>query len=84
MFLGKISFSIYLIHVVIIGSFSSYIFIKIYEQLNRYLISFGITVIISIPLILLLSYVFEKYIVENTNKISKKIEEKIYGKQKIK
>ena len=83
-FLGKISFSIYLIHVVIIGSFSSYIFIKIYEQLNRYLISFGITVIISIPLILLLSYVFEKYIVENTNKISKKIEEKIYGKQKIK
>lgn len=76
-FIGEISFSVYLVHVVVLCSFSSYVFIKIYESLNRYLVSFGITLIISIPIIILISYIFEKIIVKNINKLLNYIEKKL-------
>ena len=34
--LGENSFAIYLVHIPILFSFSSWVFVKIYERLNRY------------------------------------------------
>jgi peptidoglycan/LPS O-acetylase OafA/YrhL len=54
-FLGSISFSMYLIHALILQSFSSFIFIKLDGVLN-YNAAFLVTFISSLTLIMLISY----------------------------
>ncbi|MEG1495700.1 MAG: acyltransferase family protein, partial [Bacilli bacterium] len=64
--LGNISFSMYLLHVVVICSLSSYLFLNLYKYTNRYLISTGITFIVSLIVILLGSNYLEKLITKIT------------------
>lgn len=60
-FLGEISFSIYLVHVLVLSSFSCYLFLILYPHLS-YLLSFIIIFILSIPLIIFVAYFVTKYI----------------------
>jgi peptidoglycan/LPS O-acetylase OafA/YrhL len=88
-FLGYISFSLYLIHPLIIGSFSSYLFLKLSESMaynNAVLVVFLLSLAICIPL----SWVMTKYIdVPGTNfskyvyeRFAKAAPEQVNGKVK--
>ncbi|MFF2908384.1 acyltransferase family protein [Paenibacillus sp. NPDC057934] len=71
-FLGKVSFSLYLIHVIVIGSFTSYIFVLLNERM-AYSISVFISIILSIPLLAILSYLMYKYVDKKGIEISGKL-----------
>ena len=60
-FLGNVSFSVYLIHILILSSFSSLFFLKINFYLN-YNLAFMMTLLISILLIYGLSYLMTLFI----------------------
>lgn len=77
LFLGKISFSMYLMHFMILFSFSSYLFIKLAKYLP-YHINFLITFSISLMFILLVSVLFVKYIDEKGIKLSQHMYEKVF------
>ncbi|MEK3985231.1 acyltransferase [Paenibacillus sp. FSL K6-3166] len=76
-FLGKISFSMYLLHVIIIGSFTSYMFIKLVNYLS-YSTSFIISFIASLPLMLIGSYLIYKYVDKNGIKIANYLYNRIF------
>lgn len=71
-FLGKISFSMYIIHLIIIGSLSSYLFITLYQNF-LFNIATVITALITIPLIIISAHYMQKYIDNGGMKISWKI-----------
>ncbi len=75
--LGEISFSIYLIHLPIIGSFSSYIFVRLCEY-TSYKVNFLITVSLSMIIIVILSIGMTYYIDKTGIQFSKKIYERIF------
>jgi len=60
-FLGAVSFSMYLIHVLVLQSFSSFLFLKLQASFG-YNISFLFVFFPSVALILLLSYVMTIYV----------------------
>lgn len=68
-FLGRISFSIYLLHILIICSFSSTLFMQIYSLLNSYNLVVLIVFISSLVLLLVISWLFNKYIEKNCKKL---------------
>ncbi len=56
-FLGQISFALYLLHCLLLGSLSCYLFLFLYENLAfDYQISTLITLCVSLPILILLSY----------------------------
>lgn len=61
LFLGKISFSLYLLHFIILGSFTSYLFLVL-QPLMSYAAAFSITFILSSILTFTLSYVAYLYV----------------------
>ena len=73
-FLGKVSFSLYLIHLCLIPVVSARVYRFLYKYLFDY-VSIPLTFIISLAFTLGLSYLFYKYIdafaVKNTSRISK-------------
>lgn len=71
--LGKISFSLYLIHVIVIGSFTSWSFVNLTKYFS-YSISVIISSIFSIPLLFLLSILLYKY----ADKVGIKLSNKVY------
>jgi peptidoglycan/LPS O-acetylase OafA/YrhL len=71
-FLGEISFSVYVLHRIIICSFSSWLFIQLYDSMS-YLMAFMITFITSMVLIIMTSYIFYKTVDLNGIKLSKYI-----------
>jgi len=77
-FLGSISFTMYLIHIIIICSFSSFLFLKLVNNF-RYYQAFFIMVLISFMLIISSSYYMYKYIDLPAIKISKKIYKKYFN-----
>jgi peptidoglycan/LPS O-acetylase OafA/YrhL len=60
-YLGKLSFSLYLVHFIVIYSFSSWLFSTLYPHLG-FMLSFFIMFCISTPLIFGISHLFMKYI----------------------
>jgi len=68
-FLGGISFSVFFLHLLIIGSFSSFLF-KILITYLDYNISVLITFLISFPVILVAAFFFNKYVIFNSLKIA--------------
>ncbi len=68
-FLGGISFSVFFLHLLIIGSFSSFLF-KILITYLDYNISVLITFLISLPIILVTAFYFNKYVVLNSLKVA--------------
>lgn len=73
-FLGKISYSFYLLHILIIVSFGSRIFVYLYSYFKgNYAYALTITFILSTILLLLTSFVFTKLIDEKGQILSKKL-----------
>ncbi|PCJ57070.1 MAG: hypothetical protein COA79_17215 [Planctomycetota bacterium] len=77
-FLGEISYALYVIHFLVLGTFSSGLFLFLYSYMP-YDLAFIITFLISIPLIVLLSYLATKYVDGPTIKLSSYIGTKIRG-----
>lgn len=82
-YLGKISFSMYLIHLLVIGTFSSAFFVFLHSHL-QYSLAVLITSLVSILIILIVSYPIYKYIDLKGIKISKIISNFILSKLIIK
>lgn len=78
-FLGDISYGVYSVHILVIGSFSSWIFLQLHQELG-YLFSFFITFILGLTLIILLGQLITKYIDEPSIKLSKFMSKKIMNK----
>mgnify|MGYP004501314971 CR=1 FL=1 len=70
LWLGKISFGIYLIHIPVIFSVTSFIFMKVYGVSDRYQMSAGVSFFISLVLIILLAWLFNKYVEKACGKIT--------------
>lgn len=71
-YLGKISFSLYLVHFLVIYSFSCYIFNLLYPSIG-YGPSFVVMLTLSIPVIGIMSHYFTKYVDAPTIGLSKRI-----------
>lgn len=69
-FLGSISFSVYIIHFLILNSFSSYLFIQLSPFLRYYQVVL-IVMIVSLGMIILISYYVYKYVDMSGIKLSK-------------
>lgn len=68
-FLGKISFSVYLIHMQVLGSFSTFLFQKMFESGISYSVSFTGTVALSLVLIVGIGWAVYEIIERRINKI---------------
>lgn len=75
-FLGKISFSIYVIHLMFISYFSSYLFLRL-SPFMSYFFNVLVVSILSIALIILCAYYVDKYVDQNGIKLSKLFSSKI-------
>lgn len=75
--LGKISFSMYLLHFVVLGSFSSFLFTKLYPAFS-YNTAVGISFLSSLPLIFLLSYLSQRFIEKGALNLSQVVYEKVF------
>ncbi|OME07846.1 hypothetical protein BSK64_06205 [Paenibacillus odorifer] len=71
-FFGKISFSMYLLHLLVIGSLSSYIFITLIDHVS-YSIAVMISLFITLPILLTLSYLMYKHVDKNGIKLANSI-----------
>lgn len=61
-FLGKISYAVYLIHIPVLFSLTAVLFVKINASTGRYNLAAGVALVISLAVIILLSWLFQKYI----------------------
>jgi len=76
MFIAKISFSIYLLHALVLGSFSSYLFLRLKDgmpYISAVLVSFGA----AIPIIFIAAWLLTKYVDIPGIRLSQWIYEKI-------
>lgn len=71
-YIGKISFSVYIIHFIVLCSFSCYLFLKLIVYLRYYQAVF-FTSILSMMIIMILSHFMHKYIDTKGIKLSKNI-----------
>lgn len=78
LFLGKISFMMYLLHFIILGSLTSYLFLKLQLVMNYQFATF-LSFLLSLPVIFWISYVSYKYIDKNTLKFSHFLYKKVFG-----
>lgn len=76
-FLGKISFSMYIIHFLVLNSLSSYLFIKLSTFLKYYQ-AFLIVLLISLGIIIYCSYCVYRYVDLNGIKLSKYLYNKFF------
>ncbi|MCU6797397.1 acyltransferase [Paenibacillus sp. WQ 127069] len=80
LFLGKISFSMYLMHTIIIGTFSCFVFIKI-MHLFTYSVSVSISFISSMIVIFIVSYFYNIYVDQNGVRFSMYLYNRIFKKK---
>jgi peptidoglycan/LPS O-acetylase OafA/YrhL len=72
LFLGKISFSMYLLHALVLGSLSCFLFIKLNAYIS-YHMSFLISFMISLGVLIISSLLMSKYVDEYALRVSQKI-----------
>jgi peptidoglycan/LPS O-acetylase OafA/YrhL len=77
-FLGKISFSLYLIHLIFICSFSSYIFV-FFKSFVKYNTAFALTFVLSLPLLMTASWVVYKLVDSKSVLLSKILYKNLFG-----
>jgi len=78
-FLGKISFSLYLLHLLVLGSFSCYLFRLFYIQFEMdYFSSFLCMMVISLALAMIVSYLMYKYVDRNAVRFSSYLSKKLF------
>lgn len=71
LFLGNISYSLYLLHLLLIGSFSAFLFKMLIKSFS-YKLAYSTTFLLSTLLVLVVSYIFYKYVDQKSIKLSKK------------
>lgn len=76
-FLGKISFSMYALHVVIIGSFSCAVFLMLHPHMD-YNSAAGLTFAATLPLVLFSGWLTDKFIDQPGVTLSQKIQKKFF------
>ncbi|MWC30718.1 acyltransferase family protein [Paenibacillus sp. MMS18-CY102] len=76
-FLGKISFSLYLIHVIVIGSLTSFVFIHMAGYVG-YSTAVFLSGLLTLPIMLIISYFMYKYVDYNGIKLANKIYSRIF------
>lgn len=75
-FLGQISFSLYLIHFTFLNTFSAFLFSKVIHHFS-YNLAYTITFIVSMVPLFTLSYYYMKYIDQGAIKLARKVEKKM-------
>lgn len=82
-FLGKISYSVYLLHICLLFSFTTSLFLWINPALG-YLPSVAICFVLSLLLLLVLSFLYQKYAESNLEKLQKRLWGSLEKRQKEK
>ena len=77
LFLGEISFAMYLLHFIILGSFSSFVFLELEPHLP-YLGAFLTSFILSVGLIFAVSYLMYLYVDKKAVRLSKLVYERMF------
>lgn len=73
-FLGKISFSLYLLHLIVLGSFTCFTFNFFHNSCNlNYHISFSLAFLLSFTLLMIVSYSYYKYVDLKAIKLADKV-----------
>jgi peptidoglycan/LPS O-acetylase OafA/YrhL len=81
-FLGNVSFSTYLLHQLVLCSFSCWFFLQVYRFTNgKYNLSFLIMFLISVPLIFIISNYFYKYVDATGIRFARYISKKLTSKK---
>lgn len=77
LFLGEISFAMYLLHFIILGSFGSFVFLKLAPHVS-YAINFIVSFVLSVGLIFLTSYLMSLYVDKRAVRLSHFLYERIF------
>ena len=77
LFLGEISFAMYLLHFIILGSFTSFVFLQL-SPIMPYQYAAGLSFVASLPIIFLTTYLVYKYVDSNAVKFSHTLYEKLF------
>jgi len=80
-FLGEISFSSYLIHPLLIGSISGWLFLSLNEKMGNYNLAVLITFIISISVIILLSKAMTELVDKSGIRFSKNLYSRYFARK---
>lgn len=73
LFMGKISYSFFLLHIPILFSFSTGIFQVLYQSTNQYILSAGIVLLLSFMVILGCSWIFHRFVEKPCYKLVSRI-----------
>jgi peptidoglycan/LPS O-acetylase OafA/YrhL len=81
-FLGKISFSLYLLHMYVLATFSAVVFNRLYESIG---FNFAVLVsgLLSVPVLILSSWIWHQIIDAPTVKFSREIGERFFKKDSV-
>lgn len=77
LFLGKISYSLYLVHIPVIYSLSAWILVKLMAKTGNYNLSAGLSFVISLPVMIFLAWLFYRFIEKNCTKFINKVVDKL-------
>ncbi len=83
-FLGKISYSIYLVHIPVLFSLSAWLLIRLTDAMGNYNAAAGIVFAVSLAVILVLALLFYLLIEKNTGKLINRATDKLSGDIKTK
>jgi peptidoglycan/LPS O-acetylase OafA/YrhL len=78
LFLGEISFAMYLLHFIILGSLSSFLFLK-FEPAMAYQYAVLLSFALSLPVILLVSYLAYRFVDKKSVDLSHLLYEKVFN-----
>jgi peptidoglycan/LPS O-acetylase OafA/YrhL len=78
-FLGRISYAVYAVHFLLLGSFSSWLFLTLRHGLS-YGASFLVVVLCSLSLLLVISYYLTKYVDEPITQAANRLAQFVQGK----
>lgn len=82
--LGKYTFSLYLVHLVVLYTFTTLVFLLLRNSIGLgYNTAVMVSIISSIPVVALVTWLFEKYIDAPSIKIASTIGEIIYGRKEL-
>ncbi|WP_400190335.1 acyltransferase family protein [Hymenobacter sp. B81] len=71
-FLGSVSFGLYLLHFLVLGSFSARLFLGLHARLGYHL-SFGLMALASVPVLLLAAYALHRWVIEPSSALSRRV-----------
>ncbi|GAA4384077.1 acyltransferase [Hymenobacter koreensis] len=75
LFLGRISFALYLLHFLVLGSVSAAVFLALQKHFSYHL-SFGLMVLVSWPVLVLASMAMNRWVIRPSNRLSRYLYER--------